>query len=183
MMAVAVELGLEVHQLDFTSVYLNGDIEEEIFMEIPSEFYEILDEPKLRKLAGDKVCLIRNALYGLKQSDRQWYKKLDEKLKQLELKPQYSDLCVYMYKGEGDIVIAIIYVDDLMVASNNSKKLHQLKVELSKAFEMKDLGLLNFCLGIEFNQDKREKREITMSQSKYIRDVLNRFDWKAVGES
>lgn len=174
LMAIAVELGLEIHQLDFVSAYLNGDIEE-VFMEIPNEFYKILDKDELQKFSGDKVCLIKKALYGLKQSGRQWYKKLDERLKQLELKPLHSDSCVYVYKKEKDIIIVAIYVDDLMIASNNPKELHQLKVELSKSFEIKDLVLLNFCLGIEFKQDT-EKHKIIMSQSKYVKDVLKRFN-------
>jgi hypothetical protein len=66
-MAIAVELGLQIHQLDFTSAYLNGEIEEEVFMEVPSEFYDILNEKESR----NKVRLIRKALYGLKQSGRQ----------------------------------------------------------------------------------------------------------------
>jgi hypothetical protein len=65
-MAIAVELGLQVHQLDFTSAYLNGKIEEEVFMEVPSEFYDILNEKESRRVRGNKVCLIRKALYGLK---------------------------------------------------------------------------------------------------------------------
>jgi hypothetical protein len=158
--AIAVELGLQVHQLDFTSAYLNGEIEEEVFMEVPSEFYDILNEKESRKFRGNKVCLIRKALYGLKQSGRQWYKKLDEKLKQQKLKPLNSDPCVYINKEDGNIIIVVIYVDDLMVASDNPRKLQRLKSELSKSFEMKDLGPLSFCLGIEFTQDV-EKQTIT----------------------
>jgi hypothetical protein len=169
-MAIAVELGLQVHQLDFTSAYLNGEIEEEVFMEVPSDFYDILNEKESRKFRGNKVCLIRKALYGLKQSSgRQWYKKLDEKLKQQKLKPLNSDPCVYINKEDGNIVIVVIYVDDLMVASDNPRKLQRLKSELSKSFEMKDLGPLSFCLGIEFTQNV-EKQTITMSQSKYIKE-------------
>jgi hypothetical protein len=159
--AIAVELGLQVHQLDFTSAYLNGEIEEEVFMEVPSEFYDILNEKESRKFRGNKVCLIRKALYGLKQSGRQWYKKLDEKLKQQKLKPLNSDPCVInINKEDGNIIIVVIYVDDLMVASDNPRKLQRLKSELSKSFEMKDLGPLSFCLGIEFTQDV-EKQTIT----------------------
>jgi hypothetical protein len=121
------------------------------------------------------VCLIRKALYGLKQSGRQWYKKLDEKLKQQKLKPLNSDPCVYINKEHGNIVIVVIYVDDLMVASDNPRKLQRLKSELSKSFEMKDLGPLSFCLGIEFTQDVK-KQTITMSQSKYIKETLSRFN-------
>jgi hypothetical protein len=174
-MAIAVELGLQVHQLDFTSAYLNGEIEEEVFMEVPSDFYDILNERESRKFRGNKVCLIRKALYGLKQSGRQWYKKLDEKLKQQKLKPLNSDPCVYINKEDGNIVIVVIYVDDLMVASDNPRKLQRLKSELSKSFEMKDLGPLSFCLGIEFTQDVK-KQTITMSQSKYIKETLSRFN-------
>jgi hypothetical protein len=75
-MAIAVELGLQVHQLDFTSAYLNDEIDEELFMEVPSEFNDILNEEQLRKFKGNKVCLVGKSLYCLKQSDRQWYKKL-----------------------------------------------------------------------------------------------------------
>jgi hypothetical protein len=121
------------------------------------------------------VCLIRKALYGLNQSGRQWYKKLDEKLKQPKLKPLNSDPCVYINKEDGNIVIVVIYVDDLMVASDNPRKLQRLKSELSKSFEMKDLGPLSFCLGIEFTQDV-EKQTITISQSKYIKETLSRFN-------
>jgi hypothetical protein len=174
-MAIAVELGLQVHQLDFTSAYLNGEIEEEVFMEVPSDFYDILNERESRKFRGNKVCLIRKALYGLKQSGRQWYKKLDEKLKQQKLKPLNSDPCVYINKEDGNIVIVVIYVDDLMVASDNPRKLQRLKSELSKSFKMKDLGPLSFCLGIEFTQDVK-KQTITMSQSKYIKETLSRFN-------
>jgi hypothetical protein len=174
-MAIAVELGLQVHQVDFTSTYLNGEIEEEVFMEVPSEFYDILSEKESRKFRGNKVCLIRKALYALKQSGRQWYKKLDEKLKQQKLKPLNSDPCVYINKEDGNIVIVVIYVDDLMVASDNLRKLQRLKSELSKSFEMKDLGPLSFCLDIEFTQDV-EKQTITMSQSRYIKETLSRFN-------
>lgn len=71
LIAIAVELELEMYQLDFISAYLNGDIEEEIFMEIPNKLYEILDKNELRKFSGDKVWLIKRALYELKQSGRQ----------------------------------------------------------------------------------------------------------------
>jgi hypothetical protein len=122
-MAIAVELGIQIHQLDFTSAYLNGEINEEVFLEIPSEFHDILNEEESRKFRGSKVCLIRKAFYGLKQSGRQWCKKLDEKLKQQKLKPLDSNPCVYINKEDGNIVIVVIYVDNLMVASDNPRKL------------------------------------------------------------
>lgn len=157
-MAIAVKLKLEVHQLHFISAYLNGDIEKEIFMEIPNELYEILDKDKLRKFSENKDWLIKRALYGLKQSGWQWYKKLEEKLKQLELKPLNSDPCIYIYKEKKNIVLVAIYIDDLMMASNNPRRLRQLKTELSRFFEMRDFGLLNFFFGIEFKQDTKRAK-------------------------
>jgi hypothetical protein len=74
---------------------------------------------------------------------------------------------------DGNIVIVVIYVDDLMVASGNPRKLQRLKSELSKSFEMKNP--LSFCLGIEFTQDV-EKQTITMLQSRYIKETLSRFN-------
>jgi hypothetical protein len=85
-----------------------------------------------------------------------------------------SALCVYINNEDGNIVTVVIYVDDLMVASDNPRKLQRLKSsELSKSFEMKDLGPLSFCLGIEFTQDVK-KQTITMSQSRYIKETLSR---------
>jgi hypothetical protein len=146
-MAIAVELSLKVHQLDFTSAYLNSEI-------------DILNEDESRKFRGNKVCLIRKALYGQKRSGRQWYKKLDKKLKQQKLKPLYYDPCVYINKEDGNIVIVVIYVDDRR-QTDNPRKLQRLKSELWKPFEMKDFGPLRFCPGIEFTQDV-EKQTITI---------------------
>lgn len=174
-MALAAEFNLEVHQLDFVSAYLNGDIEEEIYLEVPSELSQILKNEDYKKFVGEKACLLKKALYGLKQSGRQWYKKLDEKLKNLNLKPLNSDPCVYLHRENNEILIVIIYVDDLIVVSNSSSKMKNLKTNLSKSFDMKDLGLINFCLGIEFQQNL-EEGEICMSQEKYTKEVLTRFN-------
>lgn len=174
LMAMAVELNLNVYQLDFVTAYLNGEIEEKIYMKTPTEIQKILDINE-HELYEGKVCLLQKALYGLKQSGRQWYKKLDEKLKQLNLSPLKSDPCIYMLKQGGKVILVAIYVDDLIIATNNEEKWIELKSELSKSFEMKDLGQLNFCLGIEFRQDPITK-EITMSQRKYIQNILKKFN-------
>ena len=175
LMAISVESGLELFQLDFVSAYLNGDIEEQIFMSIPQEFYMLATEEEKNDFKGNKVCLIKKALYGLKQSGRQWYKKLDEKLKILGMKPLDSDPCVYVHKIETNMLIVLIYVDDLIVATNNQTLLQRLKHELSTSFEMKDLGRLKYCLGVEFEQSE-DLTQIRMKQNKYTKDILKRFN-------
>ena len=166
-MALAAELELEIHQLK--RGHQGGD-----FYGNPQRAFENPEKEENEKYVGQKVCLLKKALYGSKQSGRQWYKKLNEKLKMLELEPLNANPCEYICQEDKEIQIVIIYVDDLIVASNNRVKLQYLKTELSMSFDMKDLGPLNFCLGIEFLQDK-EKGEIKLSQRKYIKEVLRRF--------
>lgn len=121
MMALAVEQGLTVHQMDVVTAFLNGEIEEELYMELPEEFEAALKEI-INKHENDQVkpnvlnttrkwlkelqtgkrkaCRIKKALYGLRQSGRQWYKRLDNELKQIGLKPLKADPCVYISKNK-----------------------------------------------------------------------------------
>jgi len=173
--ALAAEVGLDFHQFDFNSVYLNGDIEEELYISVPPEFQEILTAKEKKMYAPAKVCKLKKALYGLKQSGRQWYKKIDSKLKELNLRPLAADKCAYLKNEQNGILIVSLYVDDLIIATNNTQMLLQLKRKLSNKFQMKDLGKLSFCLGIEFKQNK-DKTEFTMGKQKYIADILKRFN-------
>jgi len=125
--------------LDFISAYLNGEITEDVHVEIPKEFEAILSNDDLKRCASNKVCKIRKALYGLKQSGRQWYRKLDEKLQSLGLQPLSSDPCVYFININDMLVIVLIYVDDLMVGPNDERALTALKSELAGIFDMKEV--------------------------------------------
>ena len=114
MIALAAKYKLLVHQMDVVTAYLNGSIEENIFMDIPDCLQEILEEIVVRndgigdsvvskarefldslKSGERKVCQIRRALYGLKQAGRQWNKRLDQELKRLNFKPLRTDPCLY----------------------------------------------------------------------------------------
>lgn len=97
-MALAVEKNLNVHQLDFVNAYLNGEIEEEIYLEIPSLFSEIIEDKKVSKSYENKVFRLNKALYGLKQSERCWFTKLDKKLKEMSFKQSSADHCVLSTK-------------------------------------------------------------------------------------
>jgi hypothetical protein len=171
-MAIAAQYNLIVHQLDFVTAYLNGDIDEEIYMELPEGINEIGEEVVFK----NKVCLLKKALYGLKQSGRQWYKKLDENLQKLNLRPLSTDKCIYMRKtrrgNEENMVLIAVYVDDIIIASNSMEEINNLKENLAKIFQMKDMGQIKYCLGIEFNV---KKNKVTMSQKKYVDDLLKRF--------
>jgi len=194
LMALAVEHDLEIHQLDVTTAFLNGDLTESIFMDVPENFEEILndivrDEKSLKQVVedakemleslkntnkGSKVCLLQKSLYGLKQAGRQWYLKLDENIKKLGLKPLKTDPCLYYCHRGKDTMLLSIYVDDLWLASGNPKWIKEMKENLMKTFKMKYLGKIHYGLGIEFHQDRNEGK-IFMSQRKYTQDILRRF--------
>ncbi|OUC43997.1 integrase core domain protein [Trichinella nativa] len=172
-LAISANYGLIAHQLDFVSAYLNGEIEEEIYMEIPEKLDEVLKYSKVKQNLDGKVCRIRKSLYGLKQSGRQWYKKLDEKLSQYGLKATSGDPCVYFERRGRELAIAAMYVDDVIIASNNTARLNELKKALAKSFKMDDIGPIHYCLGIEIKQSANG--DIEMSQQNYIMDILEKF--------
>ncbi|KMQ88472.1 retrovirus-related gag-pol polyprotein [Lasius niger] len=188
MTALAAQHHMKMHHLDVTTAYLNGVLEEQIYMETPrfSELVleEIVATEKKGKIfdnassmlqdlkKGDKVCLLKKALYGLRQAGRRWHVKLSQALKDYGLKPSSADPCVFFAKDGENALIATIYVDDILVASCDISKIAELTEYLSSLFQITDFGEVNYCLGIEFHQDKDR---ILMSQEGYINDILSRF--------
>ncbi|KAL7732175.1 hypothetical protein ACLKA6_010297 [Drosophila palustris] len=129
---------------------------------------------KALKEMRDPVCLIKRALYGLRQSGLRWYWKLTTKLQEIGLVATEQDPCLFVKRQKGKLLIVTIYVDDLLLASNHPEWLQQTKTHLSQAFKMKDFGAVKTCLGIEFKQNK-EKHQVFLSQEKYINAILKRF--------
>lgn len=187
--ALVAEHNMEIRQLDVTSAFLNGELEEQIFMEAPKFIDQaleklitskkkgkIVDQAKemLTQLKnGDKVCLLKKALYGLRQASRQWHVKFSHELKHLGFQQSTADPCIY-YKGKGeDLLLIAVYVDDILAASRKLSMITELTTQLSKTFKIKDLGKVKFCLGIEFNQNKNG---IKMSQEKYVNEILEKFE-------
>lgn len=196
--ALAAQHQLSMSQFDVTTAYLNGELEEQIFMECPLKFEEILErvidrEKKGSRIheasvdmlkefrRGDKVLLLRKALYGLRQAGRRWHTKLSEILESYGFTRSNSDHCVF-YLGRGeDILIAVVYVDDMIVASKNDQDISKLFDFLSTKFKVRNLGPIKYCLGIEFSQNQEI---ISLSQRGYLDDVLRRFgmlESKSVG--
>lgn len=122
--------------------------------------------------SGNKVCMLSKALYRLRQAGRCWNEKLCKVLKILGMNKSSVDPCLF-FKGHGDeLILLAIYVDDLLITSQNEKEFTRIKELLSKHFEIKDLSPVKYCLGIEFNQSNGT---ICMKQEGYIRDILERF--------
>ena len=121
------------------------------------------------------MCKLKKSLYGLKQSPRAWYQRIDMFFTQEGFSRSQADHSLYVKQTGEYLLIVIIYVDDLIILASNVSILKWLKSKLEDEFEMSDLEELRYCLGVEFERD-RVNRTITMSQSKYIKEVLKRFN-------
>jgi Reverse transcriptase (RNA-dependent DNA polymerase) len=141
---------------------LIGDLEEEIYMEIPPGYSCSGSSPQ--------VCELKKALYGLKQSPRAWFERFCSAMKKYEYSQSESDHTLFYRKRCGKITILIIYVDDIIIIGDDQDEIKKLQGRLCKEFEMKNLGRLKYFLGIEV---ARSKEGISLSQRKYVLDLLS----------
>lgn len=144
-----------------------------------------MDQPQGFAQEGKEhlVCKLKKALYGLKQSPRAWYQRIDAFFTKEGFSRSQADHSLYVKQTSDHLIIVIIYVDDLIILASKMSVLEWLKSKLAHEFEMSDLGELHYCLGVEFKRN-RARRTITMSQRKYIEEVLKRFnmdDCKPIG--
>ncbi|RVX11614.1 Retrovirus-related Pol polyprotein from transposon RE2 [Vitis vinifera] len=151
------------HQLDVKNAFLNGDLEEEVYMDIPAGLETTSN--------FNKVCRLRKSLYGLKQSPRAWFERFTKVVKGYGFVQCQSDHTLFVkHFPEGKLAIIIVYVDDIILTGDHEEKIDLLKKLLTKEFEIKDLGTLKYFLGMEI---ARSKKGIAVSQRKYVLDLLN----------
>lgn len=167
LLAIVATEDWECEQMDVVTAFLNGDLDEDIYMHIPEGLKTSENE--------SKVCKLNKALYGLKQAPRQWYAKIHDYLtNDLKFTSSINDPCLYIRKSSNEILIIALYVDDLLLIGNSTFMIDKLKGEFKKRFEMKDLGAVAVMLGIEIKRD-RSNRKLYISQREYTDHVLNRF--------
>ena len=175
LMAYAALNDLIVHHLDVDTAFLYGELPPEdppVYVDVPYH-YPIPDE--LKHVDPTQLCCrVRKGLYGLKQSPRLWNKTLDSALRQLDFTPLADDPCIYRRGSGTTLVYLAVYVDDLVLAGASHDVISSVKSELSLRFNMKDLGPLTHCLGMEVRQDLAAGT-IHLNQRKYTLDVLRRF--------
>ena len=122
------------------------------------------------------MCLLKKSLYGLKQSQRQWYLKFDEFMISHGYCRSKFDNCVYYkFLSNGSGIYLLLYVDDMLIASKQKEEVKKLKVELSTEFEIKDLGAVTKILGMQIISD-RDSKILYLSQADYVKRVLTRFN-------
>jgi hypothetical protein len=129
--------------MDVKSAFLRGDLQEEIYMEKPPGY--VHNDSSL-------VCHLKKFLYGLKQTPRAWYAKMDNFLIDIGFSRCHSNPNVYTKKVGSHLTILVLYVDDVILTGSGSKLLNHVKTSLKKKFEMTDLGFLHYFLGLQVLQ-------------------------------
>ncbi|KAJ9567681.1 LOW QUALITY PROTEIN: hypothetical protein OSB04_003647 [Centaurea solstitialis] len=164
LMALVAHFDLELHQMDVKTAFLNGDLEEEIHMTQPEGFV----------INSNQVCKLNKSIYGLKQASRQWYKKFDTVMNSFGFEENKLDECIYSKTSGSSFIFLILYVDDILLATNSKNLLQTTKAFLMKSFDMKDMGEAHYVLGIEIIRNRRIGT-LGLSQKGYIEKVLKRF--------
>ena len=156
-MALVAHFDLELHQMDVKIVFLNGDIDETIYIVQPENF-----------VSGDTkrmVFKLKKSIYGLKQVSHQWYYKFYQVIISSGFEMNMVNDCIYHKFSGSKHIYLVLYVDDI---------LHETKKFLSKKFEMKYLGDASFVLHIQIHRD-RSRGILGLSQKSYIEKILKRF--------
>ncbi|CAI7862336.1 unnamed protein product [Closterium sp. NIES-53] len=164
LLAGAAIKGWVVKQMDVTTAFLNGVLEEEIFMAQPEGFDD----------GSGRVLRLKKALYGLKQAPRQWYVKLRGVLEEIGFTPSTADHSLFMF-GEGEQrSFMVVYVDEILIFSPSSDLLKEVMLKLQDKFKCKALGDVSFYLGLHFERDV-EKRCMRVHQRKYLEALAAKY--------
>ena len=131
MIGKAVQHGLKLHQVDVTRAFLNGKLEEEVYMRQPEGF--------VAKGQEHLVCKLKKSIYGLKQSPCCWNTVPNDQLKDMGFVQSTSDPCVYKNSG-GEMFLVGVYVNDITLAGKSGKRINEVKRALGAKFDIKDMG-------------------------------------------
>jgi hypothetical protein len=158
----------ELHQMDVPTAFLWADVEEDIFMELPEGY---------REGREGYVCHLKKSLYGLKQAPRNWYLLVSKFITSIGFKATVSDPCLfYRRSSSGRLILLFLFVDDFQVSfhRDDTTEWNQLKAQLVKRFNTKDIGESTWILGMRIHRD-RKLRTITLSQELYVTKALEKY--------
>ena len=164
MLALAKVLNLHIHQLDVDSAFLYADLKEDVFMKPP---------PGMNLPEGYCLKLLKN-LYGLKQAPRNWNKNIVDYIKSIGFKQCILDNCLFVKCVGEEIYLISLYVDDILIAGSNLVEIEKIKQEFTTRYEMKDLGELEYYLGMKVT---RTEDFITVDQMRYTLDMLKKYEY------
>ncbi|GAA0162208.1 transmembrane signal receptor [Lithospermum erythrorhizon] len=162
---LAPQKGWKLFQLDVKSAFLQGELDEEVFVAQP-QGYTV-------KGKEDQVYKLHKALYGLKQAPRAWYSKIENYFVKENFQKCSSEQTWFTKRsGEGKIIIVSVYVDDLIYTGNDDQLITEFKRSMLREFDMTNLGNMSYFLRIEV---KQSEKGVFINQRKYAEEVLRRF--------
>lgn len=162
LVSIAAQHNLNIYQMDAITAFLQGDLEDEIYM----------DQPELFCDNSNRVCKLMKSIYGLKQASRQWNKKLSAVFISMGYQQSKIDPCVYSKFNNNDMIFVAIYVDDLMIFTNSIELEEESKASLMEKFKMKDLGEAKLCIGLRITKGNNS---ISLDQETYTKNMLEKF--------
>ena len=160
--------------MDVRTTFLNEDLVEDVYTPQPFVFEKVGKE--------HMVCKLHKSIYGLKQVSMQWYLKFDEVATTNGFKENIFNQCIYMKISERKYIFLVLYVDDILLAANDTDMLVEIKQLLSSHFDMKDLGEASYVLFIQILRD-RPSGIMRLSQQAYIEFILKRFNMQSCSSS
>ncbi|CAI7772286.1 unnamed protein product [Closterium sp. NIES-53] len=164
MLGMASNRGWRIKQMDITTAFLNGIILEELYMLQP----EGLDD------GSGRVCRLKNAIYGLKQAPRAWYHKLEETLLAGGFKKSECDHCLFLLQEKEQILMLLVYVDDILLFSKSSAMIEHVKEMLEMQFKCSKMGDVKYYLGVHVERDL-DKGVLRLHQRKYCEELAEKY--------
>ncbi|XP_035838298.1 uncharacterized mitochondrial protein AtMg00810-like [Helianthus annuus] len=162
---LAVNSCWPLYELDINNAFLYGSLSEQVSMSLPQGYY---NNDK------NKVCKLVKSLYGLKQAPRKWNEKLTSMIINMGFVQSLCDHSLFILNKNDVLIVLLVYVDDIVVTGNSHSEITNVKKCLSDNFQIKDLGLLKYFLGIEVLYSDGS---ICLSQRKYCLELLNEFGY------
>lgn len=145
--------------MDINNAFLHGFLDEEVYI-MPPEGYS---------KAASKVCKLKRSLYGLKEASRQWNKKLTKFLIKQGFQQSKRNYSLFTRGKDSSFIVLLVYVDDVIITSNDTQGIVKLKQDIDKAFTIKYLEELRYFLGVEVS---RSSTGAILQQRKYAVDIL-----------
>jgi hypothetical protein len=168
-LALSAAFDHELDQMDVPQAFLNADVDEEVYMELPEGY---------RAGREHMVCKLKKALYGLKQAPRNWYLLISKfVVEELGYKATISDPCLFFKRSRsGRLLLLFLFVDDFQSSFHREDldEWNESKVKLVARFRTKDLGASTWILGMRITRD-RKARTITLDQELYVTKALERY--------
>lgn len=164
LLSLSAVQNLSIHQMDVQTAFLNGEINEDVFIKAP----------KCLNVKEGYCLKLNKALYGLRESPRSWYNCFDRFMNFLNFHRSNFDCCLYFKDLNSIPVYVLIFVDDILFFSKDKNKINSLKKQLKERFKMKDFGQINKYLGIQ--AVKEQDNSIKLNQTDYICSVAEKFN-------